>query len=229
MVLNLKILKTLYYKKIIIWLNCYCYVWFVGNAQTFERLEDYGPKHNEYVKLFLQSGKKVSDYSNLNDFAKDNNKIISKNGVNCTEQEFVNEFNKTFLINYLQTKNCKETFQYQLRKMQLGGKISLVVYNSLIEILNSVNDYDKVILIIDNLEKQKLTEFEKNSIGALKSVYKSSNLLLADIDNASGKFAPGSWTIIGDAIGAFVFCYIPPLSVVAGGAISLAVHNSDNP
>ena len=50
---------------------------FVGKAQTFEPLENYGIHHNEYVNLFLNSGKSVSDYKDLNEFASAYYDIVS--------------------------------------------------------------------------------------------------------------------------------------------------------
>ena len=111
--------------------------------------------------------------------------------------------------------------------MNVENKISKAFFDKMNQIMDTENDYPKLLQLTREIENLQLTSFERNAIGVFKSTLQNSNKLWTTISSRTAP--PGSWTIIGDAVGALVFCYIPPLAAVAGGAISLAVHNSDNP
>lgn len=140
---------------------------------------------------------------------------------------FTDEFNKTFLNDYLRDGSSKTVLKSQLKKMNVENKISKAFFDKMKQIMDTENDYPKLLDLTREIENLQLTSFERNAIGVFKSTLQNSNKLWTTISSRTAP--PGSWTIIGDAIGALVFCYIPPLAAVAGGAISLAVHNSNNP
>lgn len=199
---------------------------FVGNAQTFEKFEKYGTLHNEYVTLFLNSGKKVSDYKNLYEFVNDYYEIVSKKYPQIDKNVFISEFKSTFLEDFISNGDSIITFKNLLKKMKEENKISKNVYEKMCQIIDNRDDYTKLLKLTDEVLNLELSSFERNSISVFKATLENSNTLWT---NLSSKMKPGSMTIIGDCIGAFVFCYIPPVAALAAGAISLAIHNSDNP
>ena len=169
----------------------------------------------------------MSDYKDLKEFISDYYDIISKKYPLIDKKTFLNEFNNTFLNDYIASGNSKIVFKNLIDKMYKENKISKLFLDKMIQILDTKDDYAKLIILTNEIENLQLTNFERNAIGVFKSTLQNSNKLWTTLTSRTAP--PGSWTIIGDAVGAFVFCYIPPLAAVAGGAISLAVHNSNNP
>jgi hypothetical protein len=196
-------------------------------GQKSENFEEYGMLHNDCVNLFLSSGKSISDYKNLDDFAKDYYKMVLEKfpSIGFTEEEFLVEFKKTFLDSFNESGSSRIAFENQLLKLYDEKMITMPFYKTVIEIMNSEGEYNKILNLIDEIQKTELNDYEKKSIGIFKSVFESSNSLWTNYNGSSSKLKDGSWTIIGDAVGALVFCYIPPLAAVAAGGISLMVHN----
>jgi hypothetical protein len=213
-------------KKILFGLIATIFFGFLGNSQTFEDFDNYGKLHNEYVTLFLNSGKKVSDYKNLNDFANDYYDVVAKKYPLIEKNKFLTELNNVFLKEFYANNNNATTLKNLIKKMNDEKKISKPVYDKLSLIIDSQDDYPKINELTEEILSLNLTDFERNSMRVFKSTLENSNTLWT---NYSSKLKKGSMTIIGDCIGAFVFCYIPPLAALAGGSISLMVHNSDNP
>lgn len=162
----------------------------------------------------------------MNEFANAYYDIVAKKNPLIEKNKFLTELNSNFLIEFNSYGDNSITCRNLLKKINDENKISKPVYDRLCNIVDSQNDYPKILKISDEILNLELTDFERNSMRVFKSTLESSNSLWT---GTSSKLKPGSMTIIGDAIGALVFCYIPPLAALAEGSISLMVHNSNNP
>ena len=216
--------KTNKMKNLIFGLIATMFIAFNGNAQD---LSNIGIIHNECLELYFKSGHKASDFVNVNDFMKDYYNVLKEKFSGISEDEFIKELKMNF-IDDLANSSSKFSLQKQLKKMHDDSKISLQLYESILEITNSENEFDKILQIISSLESSNLSSADRKIIEVFKSVFFASNNYWTNLNSTYGmRLRPGSWTIIGDAVGAIVFCYIPPFAGFMAGAISLAVHNSE--
>lgn len=163
------ILKLFTMKKLLLGLIATVFFGLAGNSQKFDDFETYGKLHNEYVSLFLNSGKKVSDYKNLNDFASDYYDIVAKKHPVIDKNKFLTELNNVFLKEFYANNNNATTLKHLIKKMNDEKKISQPVYDKLSLIIDSQDDYSKINEITEEILRLNLTDFERNSMRVFKS------------------------------------------------------------
>ncbi|WP_294957042.1 hypothetical protein [uncultured Flavobacterium sp.] len=121
-------------------------------------------------------------------------------------------------------------------ELYASNKVSKRLGSLVDNIIEDNMDYNKSMVAIENFKKvnylsktsNTLTVDEQNELIVLENVLKSSNQYWTDKNNSTKKTnnQPGSKAIIADTMGALMFVYSGPMSIIAGGVCSLFVNEA---
>ena len=196
-----------------------------GNSQTEIKLTDYGFYHNEALSLYYkkQAGVKSKDFNQIltemnllmqNKYPSLFTNIDSSKATELMTSYNINRFDFKYFWN-----DKKEDF-YQ--NYNVSRRVGLVIDN----ILNNNLSYEESLKLINDFKSQKdITNDELNYITIMESVFINSNSYWSI--NPSAK--PGTKAIIADVAGTAIFFYTGIFAVIAGGAMSAFVNESQEP
>jgi hypothetical protein len=171
--------------------------------------------------MFLNSNKKIDDYNSKSEFVDDFYKMAIIKYPELKDEKIVNQLKSGLITDLDKDSNIDNHFKKSLKAMLDEGKMSNILYQGMIEIVDSHN-YKKSMEIISTLEKQNLTENDKTIIETYKSVANSSN----ELWSSKKKFPDHSdMVIVADGIGAVLFWWSGPGAGVAAAVYSLVVNN----
>lgn len=191
----------------------------VGQNIDINNPDNYGAIHNEIVSSFKKAGKTVSQYSTKELFIEDIYKLsVSKypqienfNNVKGLSSNFFTDFKKP---------DFDTNLNQNITRLYQDKKISKILFDNL-KIIIAEKSFDKSIEIINNLEKVNLDSNDKLALKIFKSVLISSNQYWSSTSSTARiKYCRE----IADGLGALIWFYSGPFSIVAGVVYSIAVE-----
>lgn len=229
-------------KKLLLLLLCSINLVFVGctkeqdsSSQTEASipLTDYGFYHNEALDLYY---KKHNDIS-----GKTADLIIDEMTAELKTKypkEFkdvnVEEIKEAFKNIDPQNFDIDTFWQSNKEELYASGKVSKKLGNLADKILENNMNFNQSMVEIENFKSNSLskkgnslTPDEQNNLIVFESVLKSSNQYWNSKNTASKMTSkPGSKVIVGDTMGALMFVYSGPMSIIAGGICSLFINEA---
>lgn len=197
--------------------------------QNLIPLKDYGFYHNEGLSLYYGSQKGIKQTNPDLIFDKIYSLLQSKypNGFKNVN---LNEIKSTFSATNPQMFNMVTYWNSNKESLFLTGKLSRKIGVLVDYILINNLDYDQFTLEIQNFKKNNvLSSKELDSLVVFESVLQSSNQFWSLKNKISSTSKHGSKAIVADGLGALMFCYSGPGSIIAGCICSLFVNESQAP
>lgn len=196
-------------------------------------LTDYGFYHNEALDLYYKK------YDGID--GKTAETIIDEMTAEL-KLKYPNEFKNIsthdvkLVFKNVDPKNFNIDTFWNSNKEQLytSDKVSKRLGNLVDKILENDMNYNQSMIEIENFKsnslskkENSLTVDEQNKLIVFESVLKSSNQYW-NPKNTVMKMAgkPGSKVIVGDTLGALMFVYSGPMSIIAGGICSLFINEA---
>lgn len=213
-------------KKILLGLVATVMLSVTANAQTSEiKLSEYGFYHNEGVALFQKNYDKVPSDS----------KEALQNFTDLLIKKYPSRFEKVD-VNLLYTKFYgMNSLNFDIKKLWANNKVEFISkqkvsiqFTTLInEIVEKELGFEQISLKLTDFKSQnKLSTNDLNALEVFESVLKSSNEYWTSTSLSTGKAKPGSKAIAADCLGALMFCYSGPGSIIMGGVCSLFVNEA---
>lgn len=198
-------------------------------GQNVINLTDYGFYHNEGLSLYYTSQDGISQTNSNLIIEKVTNELQTKypkefSNLNLTEIKSAFSGTNPQNFDMVLFWNSKKEDLYNRNKLsrRVGGLVDKILVNNM--------TYDQYILEIQNFKKTNNLDLnEQNSLIVFESVLQSSNEYWSSDNNSTNKAKPGSKAILADGMGALMFCYSGPGSIIAGCICSLFVNESQEP
>ncbi|URM38989.1 hypothetical protein [Flavobacterium anhuiense] len=126
--------------------------------------------------------------------------------------------------------------EFKKEELYASNKVSKRLGSLVDNIIEDDMNYNQCMVAIENFKKvnylskttSTLTVNEQNELVVLENVLKSSNQYWTSKSNPTKKTnsQPGSKAIVADTMGALMFVYSGPMSIIAGGICSLFVNEA---
>lgn len=209
-----------------------------GNTSLQEKdsipLTDYGFYHNEALDLYYNNHQSLSGKTTnliIDEMSTELKKKYPKEfedvNINDIKIAFKNIDPQHFDIDTFWNSNKEELYASNKVSKRLGGLVDKILENNM--------NYNQYIIEIENFKSSSsskkanpLTIEEQNNLVVLESVLKSSNQYWnsqsAPTKKLTGK--AGSKVIVADTMGALMFVYSGPMSIICGGLCSLFVNEA---
>lgn len=209
-----------------------------GNSSLQEKesipLTDYGFYHNEALDLYYRKHQSLSGKTTdliIDEMTAELKTKYPKEfkdvNINDIKIAFKNIDPQYFDIDTFWNSNKEQLYASNKVSKRLGSLVDKILENDM--------DYNQCIIEIENFKSNSLSKKgnpltieEQNNLVVFESVLKSSNQYW-NSQNAPTKKAtskPGSKVIIADTMGALMFVYSGPMSIIAGGICSLFVNEA---
>lgn len=189
-------------------------------------LTDYGFFHNEGLSLY---------YKSQNGFRETNPDIMIQKIATQLENKYPKEFSNidiseiknAFKNTDIQKFNIVSFWNSKKEELYLNNKLSPKIGGLVDKILKEEMSHEQYMLEIQKFRKENTLDVsEQNSLIIFESVLESSKQYWSSHNSHKLTARPGSQAIIADGMGALMFVYSGPLSIIAGCATSLFVNEA---
>jgi hypothetical protein len=204
---------------------------------------EYGQLHNKALDLFYKKNADISeiDFSEavtqISSYMKESDPVLF---ADVDAQEIVNKFNKVKSFSSTSVKSSTDENEYTklnilLDYLKENNEVSESNYTFIVNKMFVNESYDvKVKSINDYLSTNSISDFDKEQIEIVKSIFISSNEYWNSSNNAkvaanlkstkSKEQNTARAVIVADAIGALIWSGTGPGAIIAGAALSLIAN-----